>query len=116
MKNIKIWKFNIFDLAIIGVILLLILIVVIKLLPVNFAGNSIQTSTSQQFTYEIFFEGLAETTGEMIKVGDRLFDKTSSTYIGDIVEIKIDDAVVDLEKVNGEIVTSKMPGKINDKK
>lgn len=113
MKNIKIWKFNIFDFAIIGVILLLILIVVIKLLPVNFAGNSIQTSTSQQFTYEIFFEGLAETTGEMIKVGDRLFDKTSSTYIGDIVEIKIDDAVVDLEKVNGEIVTSKMPGKIN---
>lgn len=113
MKDIKIWKFNIFDIAIICLVVLLFIVVLVKTLPTNIANSSIQTSTSEQFVYEILFEGLAETTGEMIKVGDKLFDKTSSTHIGDIIDVKVEDANVSLEKSNGEIVVSKMPGKVN---
>lgn len=115
LNEVKIGKLNVLDLGIILIVLAFVGVFVsqkIEASEVNSveAGN---TNVSSQFTYTILVEGLSDTSSEMIKVGDDVYDRISNTYIGKIKELEITPAQGLLEKTNGEMIRSTVPGKID---
>ena len=115
LSEIKVWKFNIFDLSIIAVIVIFAIILVTSKINIT-ADNAIvagNTNISTKFSYTIFIEGLSETSEKMLKVGDDVYDKVSGTHIGKISQLKITKAKGFLEKDNGEVILADVPGKID---
>ena len=115
LNEIKLGKLNLLDLAILFVIIVFVGIFASNHLHVN-EKNSIETgnaNVSNKFMYTILIEGLSDTSKEMLQVGDDVYDKISNTYIGKIAELEITEAQGLLEKVNGEVIHSTIPGKID---
>lgn len=111
MDKIKIGKLNLFDILIIALIICCVIFAIFKLLPKSSSDSMGEKANS--FSYVIKVEGISETSGEMIKVGDELFDKVSSSNIGKIKEIKIEPAKVLFESKDGTISRVEMPTKID---
>lgn len=111
MDKIKIGKLNIFDILVIGLIICCVVFAIFKLVPKSSNGSTSEKTNS--FSYVIKIEGISETSGEMLKVGDEVFDKVSSSSIGKIKEIKIEPAKVLFEREDGTITRVEMPTKID---
>ena len=115
ITKIKIGKLNFLDIIIILVILVFIGIFMITNMNSGDEGaiatgnNNVNT----KFIYTISVDGLSDTSAQMIKVGDEVYDKVSNTYIGKIVELNVTDAQGRLDKDNGEVVLARIPGKID---
>lgn len=115
LNEIKLGKLNLLDLAILFVIIVFVGIFASNHLHVN-EKNSIETgnaNVSNKFMYTILIEGLSDTSKEMLQVGDDVYDKISNTYIGKIAELEITEAQGLLEKLNGEVIHSTIPRKID---
>ena len=116
IEEIKIWKFNLLDMFIIFAV-----VVAILMFLNNKQSNAVTSTVSgetaeikdSKFTYVVQIKELSETTGDMIKQGDKLFDKASGTEMGVIKEVKIVPTQSGLLMNNGQIVTRSMPGKID---
>ena len=115
LKNIKIGKLNILDIVIILVIA--VFIGVFAFSKINSSDNNAvatgNSSVNSKFTYTISVKGISETGKDVIKIGDEVYDKVSSTYIGKIVDLNITEAKGVLEKDNGEMLVKNIPGKID---
>ena len=115
LNEIKLGKLNLLDLAILFVVIVFVGIFASNHLQAN-EKNSIEagnTNVSNKFIYTILIEGLSDTSKEMLQVGDEVYDKISNTYIGKIAELEITEAQGLLEKLNGEVIHSTIPGKID---
>lgn len=115
LSEIKLGKLNLLDLAILFVVIVFVGIFATNRLQAN-EKNSVEAgnvSASNQFTYTILIEGLSTTSKEMLQVGDDVYDRISNTYIGKIAALEITDAQGLLEKTNGEMIRSTVPGKID---
>lgn len=115
LKEIKFGKLNVLDIAI--VLIVIVCVGVFGLTRLNSSkegtvatGNN---SVSSKFTYTISIKGISETSRDMLKVGDEVYDKVSNTYIGKIKDLIIAEAQGTIDKENGEVVVAKMPGKID---
>lgn len=112
MDKIKLGKLNAFDLAILLLILICIILMLVKFIPSKVENVSIDM-TSNKFTYTVLVEAVSETSGEMVKVGDSLYDKVSSTCIGEVTDVKVTPAMAVFEDTDGSIIRAEKPSKIN---
>lgn len=117
LKEMKIGKLNILDLAII-----LIIIIFIGIFILNKISNSTSDGTNitnsnvtTTFSYTFLIESLSETSKDMLKIGDDVYDKVSNVCIGKITNLEIANAKDFIEKNNGEIVEAEIPTKIDVK-
>lgn len=117
LSNIKIGKLNILDLAIILIIILFIGIFLItkNSASSNLSSNVENSGTTNSFIYTIKIEGLSETSTEMFKIGDDVYDKVSNVYIGKISNLEITNSIGLIDRNNGEIVEAEVPRKIDVK-
>lgn len=111
MDKIKIGKLNIFDIIVIVLVIFCIVFAIFKFLPKGNNGTSAEKTNT--FSYVIRVEGISDTSGDMIKIGDELFDKVSNSNIGKIVDLKIEPAKVIFEDTDGTISRVEMPKKID---
>lgn len=117
LKEIKLGKLNILDIAIILIIIVFIGIFIFNKISTSTDTNSniINSNIVTTFKYNFLIENLSETSKNMIKIGDEVYDKVSNVNIGKIANIEIMDAKDFIEKSNGEIIEAKTPGKIDVK-
>ena len=117
LKEIKLGKFNILDISIFIIIALFIGIFAFNKLNVQNESGNIVTSNANQstFSYTILVEGLSESSRDMFRIGDDVYDKVSNVYIGKIANLEITPAKGLIDKNNGEIIESTVPGKIDVK-
>lgn len=111
MDKIKIGKLNIFDITVLIIMIFCVIFAIIKFLPQK--NNENVVGKTNEFSYVIRVEGISNTSAEMIKVGDELFDKVSNTKIGKIKDVKIEPAKVLFEDTDGKITRVEMPTKID---
>jgi len=115
LSEIKLGKLNVFDMAIILVVVVFAVIFV-GVHSNNMDENSVtagSNSVANKFSYTILVEGLSDTSAEMLQIGDDVYDKISNTYIGKISKLEIEEAQGLLEKENGEVIRATLPGKID---
>lgn len=115
LSEIKLGKLNVLDIAILGVIVLFIGIFAVNKLGDTNENVVESASTSTNFSYTITIESLSDTSADMFRVGDEVYDKVSNVYIGKISSLEINDAIGLIDKDNGEIVEATVPGKIDVK-
>lgn len=111
MDKIKIGKLNLLDIVIIVLLVLCIAFAVFKFIPKNNAITGEEQSNT--FSYTIRVEGISDTSADMIKVGDNIYDKVTNTKIGTITDLKIEPAMGIFEGADGKIIKAEMPGKID---
>lgn len=111
MDKIKIGKLNIFDIVVIALIVCCIILVLFKFIPGNANGDV--SEKTNKFSYVVRVEGISETSGDMIKVGDELFDKVSNSNIGKITEIRVEPSKGFFQDTDGTISKLEMPTKID---
>lgn len=114
LKELKIWKLNLLDLMIILAVCVFACVFVASHLQgkendISETGSPVGTT----FTYTIAIESLSETSAEMFKSGDEVYDKVSGTYMGKISNIEVSEAQGIVEGNNGDVIFAKIPGKID---
>lgn len=115
LNEIKIGKLNILDLAIILIIIIFIGIIILNKIDVYDDSGTVVVNPETTFRYTFFVENLSETSKDMLKIGDGVYDKITNVWIGKITNLEITEAKEFIEKNNGEIIEAKMPGKIDAK-
>lgn len=115
LSEIKLWKLNAFDLLLILVIIIFVGAIGITHITSNNsdvvqAGNS---NLGTKFTYTISINNLAETSADMLKVGDDVYERVSNTYIGKISKLDIREAKGNLETASGDIILATLPERID---
>lgn len=116
LNEIKLGKLNVLDMAILFVVFVFLVLFISHKTLTN--DNTIEAGTStvgSKFTYEIMIEALSETSKDMLRVGDEVYDKVSNTYIGKISGLEIVEAQGLLETENGEVIRTELPNKIDVK-
>lgn len=111
MDKIKIGKLNLLDIIIILLLILCVIFVVFKFIP-----DSNTTSGEEKnniFSYIIRVEGISNTSADMLKVGDDIYDKVTNTQIGKITDLNIQPAKGTIEGTDGKIIKAEMPNKID---
>ena len=98
-------RFNIIDLAVVVIIILLIVGAVYKFKGLEKTSTSVAMET---ITYEMTVESLREYAVDNILVGDTLFDYTSGNPIGVIKNIEWKDATEPLYTLDGKTVEAKV--------
>lgn len=112
-KNGKLFgKISIIDLLVIIVAVLMLKVVYDKY---NYAVNPSETQNvmQQKFEYVVKIRGISSTTIDMLKIEDEVYDKTSSTMIGKIADIKYENAKYEFEGNDGKIYIKEYPGKVD---
>lgn len=115
LNEIKFGKLNLLDIMIVLIIVIFVGVFAVTHLNTSEDGTVAtgNNSASTKFTYTISVSGLSDTSRDMIRSGDEVYDKVSNTNIGKIVRVDIKEAQGTLEKDNGEIILAPMPGKID---
>ena len=111
MDKIKIGKLNIFDIIVIFLLIICIVFAIWKFWPKSVSTNVLEKTN--KFSYVIRVEGISNTSEEMIKVGDDIYDKVSNSHIGKIVNVKAEPTKGSFETLDGKIITAEMPNKID---
>ena len=110
-KNGKIFgKISIVDILVVIVAVVLLKGVYDKYTNVTGTGTS-QVQT--KFKYTALIKNVSETTVDMIKAGDEIYDKVSNTMIGKVVSINSKTAQVEFEANDGNIYIKDYPGKVD---
>lgn len=116
LSEIKLGKLNVLDMAILFVVFVFLVLFISHKTFTN--DNTIEAGTSSvgsKFTYEITIEALSNTSKDMLRIDDEVYDKVSNTYIGKISELEIVNAKGLLETANGELILTELPNKIDVK-
>jgi len=113
LNEIKIWKLNILDITLLFIILLCVV-----LFYTNKSKATVEIETENQnaiskFSYVVLISGVSNTTGEVIKVGDELYDKATSSPMGKITNIKTSSAIGYLKTNSGDVLAKEIPGKLD---
>lgn len=111
MDKIKIGKLNLLDIIIILLLILCVAFAVYKFIPKSNVTTGEEQSNT--FSYTIRVEGISNTSADMLKVGDNIYDKVTNTQIGTITDLKIEPAMGIFESADGKIIKAEMPGKID---
>lgn len=115
-ENGKIFgKISMVDILVFAIAILLIYGVYSRfnnaIMPTN--TNTNNNTNMQEFFFNVQIKNVITETGEMIKQGDKVYDKTSGTEIGEIVEVKIDSSKIDFQTNEGKIIESEIQEKID---
>ena len=106
--KIKMVKNILGKISIIDIIVVLVLIFVLIAVHDKFKDVSSNSATSDtavvNFEYTVKFQNVRSTSGEMLKVGDIVYDKVSGTQIGEISSVSVTPTVLQLETMTGEII------------
>lgn len=103
--------------SIVDVIVVIALIFVLIAVHDKFkdvSSNSVVLDTSNiSFEYTVKIQNLRPTSGEMLQVGDIVYDKVSGTQIGKISSVSVNDTVLQLETMTGEIINDDFEARID---
>ena len=72
-------------------------------------------SSENNFTYYVTINDIAETSKEAISIGDEIYDKSSSAYLGKIVDAEFSVSERQIETDKGEIILAEVPGRLDVK-
>ena len=115
LEEIKIWKFNLLDMFIAFAIVVAILMFFNNKssigAPAPQSGD--EEVKDSKFTFVVEIKDVAQTTGQMLASGDKLYDKASGTEMGTITKVDIKTATGGLQLNNGQIVTKEIPDRID---
>lgn len=106
-KNGKIGgKVSIVDLAIV-----LIVLVVIAGIGMRYGSRVTKAVQSDaQFEYVVMVEGIRECSVEAIEKKGAITDKKSEMNMGEIVDVRVEDATKESVTADGKVTYAKMPG------
>lgn len=104
-------KFNLFDVAVILVLALVLVSVYFK--AQSFLGEGSQANTINEIegTLELRVEGVREVTVNSYKVGDRLIATDTQTSMGEIAEIEVIPYLDITEDGKGNFVEAQVPNR-----
>lgn len=104
MKN---RKFNILDIAVVIIILLLVFATFMKFR--NYNAEASENSSLEKIEYTIKIYGVREYTSNAFEIGDKIYDTQTNAEIGKIVNKEI-MPTTSYEKIeNGELVKVEVP-------
>lgn len=111
IRNI-IEKISIIDIIVVIVFIFILIAVFDKFKVVS--SNSVTLDTADiKFEYIVKFQNVRPTSGEMLKVGDVVYDKVSGTQIGKISSISVGPTLLQLETMTGEIINDEFEERID---
>jgi len=105
--------------SMVDILVVIIVIVLIYGVYSRFANdimpqnNNTTNSNVQEFYYDIEIKNVIPETGSMIKQGDKVYDKTSGTEIGEVVDVKTNSAKVEFSTNEGKIIETEIKEKID---
>lgn len=104
MKN---RKFNILDIAVVIIILLLVFATFMKFR--NYNAEASENSSLEKIEYTIKIYGVREYTSNAFEIGDKIYDTQTNAEIGKIVNKEI-MTTTSYEKIeNGELIKVEVP-------
>lgn len=112
-KNGKIFgKISVIDILVIIVAIFMLKIVYDKF---DYSTNrtSSQIISKQEFEYTAKIKKISPKTVDMLKIGDEVYDNTSSTMIGKITDIQYETAKYEFEGNDGKVYLKEYPGKVD---
>lgn len=121
MAEKKKWKlkFNLFDLAVVLLALIIAVVAVIYVRGKNPSGDADDPgsqSTAQTVRYTLEIEQAYEEVAEMAQVGDKLYERTKKQYLGTVESLEIlPTTVLTRDNINGEIIYVDVPERKNIK-
>ncbi len=65
------------------------------------------------FKYDLFITDIADTSEKAFKIGDEVYDKMSSAYLGRITGIKVDKCRLKIDTLDGKTVLAETPDRID---
>jgi len=104
-------KFNIIDIII---VLFMILAVVGIFIRYDIADDINFGATGEEFEIEFFVKNIQSGTEDYLRAGEKFYINIESTEIGEVIEIiDVRDAVEYVETVDGNLVTSTLPERVD---
>lgn len=105
MKGKKILeKISIIDIVVVAALIFALICVYQKYNEVVANSSVSDINSAINFEYTVKFQNVRSTSGEMLKVGDVVYDKVSGTQIGKISSVEVKPTSLQLEKITGEII------------
>ena len=103
--------------SVVDIIVVFALIIVLIAAYDRFKGvaenSAISDTAGINFEYTVKFQNVRPTSGEMLKVGDVVYDKVSGTQIGKISSISVSPTVLQLETMSGQIINDEFEERID---
>lgn len=115
LEEIKIWKFNLLDMAIAFVIVVFAMLLISN----RTTSNAVEQvsgegqNVSSKFSYVVEVKDVAITTGEMVREGDKLYDKASGTEMGTITKVDVDTAKGIFQNMDGKVEVKDIPERVD---
>lgn len=101
-------KVNIIDVLI---ILFIVAVVVLGVLKYTKEKGPVFANQNTDIELDILFREMYGDFEDELNVGEPLFDNTSGQYLGEIVDKQLKPAVKEVERADGSIVVSEVPGR-----
>ena len=112
-KNGKIFG----KISVIDILVIIVAIFMLKIIYDKFDYSTNRTSSQiiskQEFEYAAKIKKISPKTVDMLKIGDEVYDNTSSTMIGKITDIQYETAKYEFEGNDGKVYLKEYPGKVD---
>lgn len=106
-------KISMIDIVVVFLIIFLICSVINRyfndIIPKN-NENTINTSQIE-FYYDVEIKNVIPEVVDMVQIGDKVYDKTSGTEIGEVVQVSYNEANLDFMTNDGRIIKSELDEK-----
>lgn len=112
LENDKLFgKISIVDIVVVLILVVVVANVITTYTKVNKENGNVGNTSSITFEYDIKFEYVRPTTGEILQVGDAVFDKVSGTEIGEITSVVATNSMQQFNSLDGTITQKEIDGK-----
>ena len=114
MKTIKkiLEKISVIDIIVVFALIFVLIAAYDRFKDVS--SNSVALDTANiNFEYTVNIQNLRPTSGQMLQVGDIVYDKVSGTQIGKISSVTVNEAILQLETMTGEIINDDFEARID---
>lgn len=105
MSKIKLLeKISIIDIIVVAALIFVLICVYQKYSEVALNSSVSGVDSGINFEYTVKFQNVRPTSGQMLQVGDVVYDKVSGTQIGKINSVNVTPTRLQLETMTGEVI------------
>ena len=104
-------KISIIDILVVVILIFVVIGIIAKYTQVTSGDVGQNNASDIVFEYDIKYEYIRPTTGQILRVGDKIFDKVSGTNIGEITNVLVENAKLNLGQLDGSIYQKEVSGK-----
>ena len=99
-------KINIIDLCVVAILIIAVAVTYFKF---NMSAHSDVTTSNGRAEYTILTNGVREFTVDQLEIGDKVFDKESDKFIGEVTAVNTKPAYEYITKTDGTVVMAELP-------